>query len=53
MGVFELLSQKEDSRKGSYLCVFNGYLEDYLTDMPEGTAREVFAKPPPHTKEPA
>ncbi len=44
MGVFEILSQKEDSRKGSYLCVFNGYLEDYRTDMPEGTAREVFGQ---------
>ena len=30
MGVYELLSSKEDARKGSPLCEFNGYLEDYL-----------------------
>ena len=30
MGVYELLSSKEDARKGSPLCEFNGFLEDYL-----------------------
>jgi len=35
MGVYELLSTKEDARKGSPLCVFNGFLEDYLSGLEE------------------
>lgn len=35
MGVYELLVSKEDARKGSALCDFNGYLEDYLQIMEE------------------
>lgn len=35
MGVYELLVSKEDARKGSPLCTFNGYLEDYLQIIDE------------------
>ena len=30
MGVYELLNEAVDSRKGGNDCDFNGYLEDYL-----------------------
>ena len=30
MGIYELLSQAIDTRKGGNACDFNGYLEDYL-----------------------
>ncbi|MBR2802166.1 MAG: hypothetical protein IKE21_06205 [Erysipelotrichaceae bacterium] len=35
MGVYELLVSKEDARKGSPLCEFNGFLEDYLQMLDE------------------
>ena len=33
MGAYEVLVEKEDARKGSPLCSFNGYLEDYLNTI--------------------
>ena len=45
MGVFDLLSVREDVRKGSDLCFFNGYLEDYLNDYSGvETHKELFEK---------
>lgn len=37
MGIYELLGSKEDVRKGSSACDFNGYLEDYLDTLEEST----------------
>ena len=34
MGVYELLNEAVDSRKGGNDCDFNGYLEDYLGTIP-------------------
>ena len=45
MGVFELLSVKEDARKDSDLCFFNGYLEDYLNEVSDSDVhRDIFAQ---------
>lgn len=37
MGIYELLSQAIDTRKGGNACDFNGYLEDYLEMVEEGS----------------
>lgn len=37
MGIYELLGSLEDARKGSNACDFNGYLEDYLDTLNEGS----------------
>ena len=45
MGVFELLSVKEDARKDSDLCFFNGYLEDYLNEVSDSDVhRDIFVQ---------
>ena len=41
MGIFDLLSGKEDLRKGGSDCQFNGYLEDYFDSLEEGPVKEV------------
>lgn len=42
MGVYDLLISKEDARKGSPLCEFNGFLEDYLQLVPADCADRPF-----------
>ncbi len=35
MGIYEILESKKDIRKGSDICDFNGYLEDYIDSVDE------------------
>lgn len=44
MAVFEKLSVLEDQRKGSNLCYFNGYLEDYISSLEDGEERSFLEK---------
>ena len=38
MSIYELLSVKQDPRKGGNDCLFNGYLEDYLETLEDSNA---------------
>ena len=41
MNLYDLLIAKEDARKGNGVCKFNGYLEDYLSDLQEGEIKNL------------
>lgn len=43
MAIFELLSSKEDIRKGGTDCEFNGYLEDFVGMTEDEKIRDIFS----------
>lgn len=41
MGIYELLSSKEDALKGGNSCLFNGYLKDYIQTLDDGVVKKL------------
>lgn len=41
MGIYELLSSKEDALKGGNSCLFNGYLKEYVQTLDDGVVKKI------------